>query len=315
MIRRLAKLTVTALCLLSLLAAFGAGWLWWRSDHGGQDRVGVRRPDGRYTVRSRGGRLALTGPPPAGAAESRAAAAGWREYAAGYELLWTVFRFGDGETLIGNPVQLRKPGRPDDLPNDTLRDAPDAVAARALLDALEDDDPEVVATAHVDLTRRFAARAGASMWEWPAGLSGDHPPPAGEGRYYGLCVRFRPDGPPGQATDLRGHPVPEAGRIDPGQFRALGDFWHDRLDVSVASVAYGWVVAATAVATGLWLAARGRRAWARRRRTRFGLCVRCGYDLRGNESGRCPECGQAHGIPPHRPKAADPPVRVSDSKP
>jgi uncharacterized paraquat-inducible protein A len=22
-----------------------------------------------------------------------------------------------------------------------------------------------------------------------------------------------------------------------------------------------------------------------------GLCYKCGYDLRGNESGRCPECG------------------------
>src|SRR5439155_5802664 len=36
--------------------------------------------------------------------------------------------------------------------------------------------------------------------------------------------------------------------------------------------------------------------WARvRRRTRRakGLCVRCGYDLRGNVSGVCPECGAA----------------------
>jgi hypothetical protein len=23
-----------------------------------------------------------------------------------------------------------------------------------------------------------------------------------------------------------------------------------------------------------------------------GLCKRCGYDLRGNDSGRCPECGE-----------------------
>ncbi len=35
-----------------------------------------------------------------------------------------------------------------------------------------------------------------------------------------------------------------------------------------------------------WLA--GRRL--RRRRAR-GQCLRCGYDLRGNVSGRCPECG------------------------
>jgi len=29
----------------------------------------------------------------------------------------------------------------------------------------------------------------------------------------------------------------------------------------------------------------------RRRRRRRGLCVDCAYDLRGNASGRCPECG------------------------
>lgn len=31
----------------------------------------------------------------------------------------------------------------------------------------------------------------------------------------------------------------------------------------------------------------------RRRRRRRGLCIRCGYNLQGNESGVCPECGEA----------------------
>jgi hypothetical protein len=35
------------------------------------------------------------------------------------------------------------------------------------------------------------------------------------------------------------------------------------------------------------------RRLARRRRRGRGLCGRCGYDLRGNESGTCPECGTA----------------------
>ena len=34
-----------------------------------------------------------------------------------------------------------------------------------------------------------------------------------------------------------------------------------------------------------------RRASIRHRRWRDGLCVHCGYDLTGNESGVCPECG------------------------
>ncbi len=31
----------------------------------------------------------------------------------------------------------------------------------------------------------------------------------------------------------------------------------------------------------------------RRERRKRGLCVKCGYDLTGNVSGRCPECGEA----------------------
>ena len=31
----------------------------------------------------------------------------------------------------------------------------------------------------------------------------------------------------------------------------------------------------------------------RHRRRKKGLCVACGYNLAGNESGVCPECGEA----------------------
>ena len=48
---------------------------------------------------------------------------------------------------------------------------------------------------------------------------------------------------------------------------------------------------------GVLALARARRLRAAARRA--GLCERCGYDLRGNVSGRCPECGT--------PVAAGPP--------
>lgn len=40
--------------------------------------------------------------------------------------------------------------------------------------------------------------------------------------------------------------------------------------------------------TVAFIGCRARR-WRRRRR---GLCVKCGYNLTGNKSGRCPECGE-----------------------
>lgn len=63
----------------------------------------------------------------------------------------------------------------------------------------------------------------------------------------------------------------------------------DRLHAE--SISMNWTLFGFAVLSGLlgllilWLC--GRRAFRRRR----NLCVECGYDLTGNVSGRCPECG------------------------
>ena len=50
------------------------------------------------------------------------------------------------------------------------------------------------------------------------------------------------------------------------------------------------VAAAYAMAGVAWWERPGVVAEVRRRR---GQCVRCGYDLTGNTSGTCPECGTA----------------------
>ena len=52
-----------------------------------------------------------------------------------------------------------------------------------------------------------------------------------------------------------------------------------------------WLLAAAAAAPpALWLRGAGRHR--RRERRRLNRCVHCGYDLTGNVSGVCPECGK-----------------------
>ena len=41
----------------------------------------------------------------------------------------------------------------------------------------------------------------------------------------------------------------------------------------------------------IWLLVRTRRFLVLRRRRKNGLCLQCGYNLTGNVSGVCPECG------------------------
>ncbi len=48
-----------------------------------------------------------------------------------------------------------------------------------------------------------------------------------------------------------------------------------------------------APAVALMVVPRTLRLALHQRRRRRGLCVRCGYDLTGNDSGVCPECGEA----------------------
>jgi hypothetical protein len=57
---------------------------------------------------------------------------------------------------------------------------------------------------------------------------------------------------------------------------------YQRLDIAL------WPAVLLSFSFGAWLVRRQRR-W--RRDAELGLCLKCRYDLRGNVSGRCPECG------------------------
>ena len=54
-----------------------------------------------------------------------------------------------------------------------------------------------------------------------------------------------------------------------------------------------WSIALLVSLPAFGLAPGEIRERRRRRRMQARLCVKCGYDLTGNESGVCPECGEA----------------------
>jgi 4-amino-4-deoxy-L-arabinose transferase-like glycosyltransferase len=93
---------------------------------------------------------------------------------------------------------------------------------------------------------------------------------------------------------------PPRGTVHRGRYVLLG-FVFDRTSWPRAScnctytgisMPFYFLVGTTAVLPSCWfvsVACRRRR----RQRAETGLCARCNYDLTGNSSGRCPECGAA----------------------
>ncbi len=59
----------------------------------------------------------------------------------------------------------------------------------------------------------------------------------------------------------------------------------------------GGVTAGTGVAAMTWYWRHRYRRFLRKRLNAAGIpiCIKCGYDLTGNESGACPECGTRFG--------------------
>ncbi len=82
-----------------------------------------------------------------------------------------------------------------------------------------------------------------------------------------------------------------------------GPYLGIRLELAKASVGEAGAIYGSKTVIPLWLvftllifypaAAFLRGPVRRRRRRRRGLCVQCGYNLTGNTSGTCPECGVA----------------------
>jgi hypothetical protein len=295
--RRRFRVVVPVLCLLSLIVCAGTTWLWWRSYrvHG---RVGHLAANGRYTLHSLRGRLLISGPPPDGPDDETA-----RKPAA---------RMSNDELLVVPLAQPRSAGSwsydvmvehvtGQGLPCSefawrygALPKNDPASAWPPLLGALE--DPKKFAAAHEALRCVGALARNPSS---PTGLLvTPGPPKAAEIRadevtaYAGvLPIHYRTGDVSIPQRNYRIGP-PNVAIIDTSAaaMAAVRDFWHDRLDVVLWSAPLLPFAALTAVPPLAWCVSRVRGVILRRRRKRRGLCLSCGYDLRGSQ-GKCSECG------------------------
>jgi hypothetical protein len=294
---------VAEVCLLSLLACGGVGWLWWRSHHGDRPRLGLRLPVTRYTVRTEPGRLTLWGPPPPATAAEAAKAKRAASLLRNRDIRMRVYASVNVRRLYLQ--QFAGADAETDTPAESLWNA-DRDAFGPLLEAME--DPARSTAAHVLLCHRLVPARGGKLVVADEGSDDDihylEPGPSGTVsiNYKGMRVTLWPvrseidrvfEEHRAEPQVVRPLLIRMHVRADPAQLPALREHWHDKLDVPLGSAPHWAFVLDLAAPPALWCAARGRRSLRRRRRGRLGLCVACGYDLRNIPVDRCPECGMA----------------------
>lgn len=204
-------------------------------------------------------------------------------------------RYGNGYLGIDSP-RIRS-GTPADQvfgngqpPTDWLK----AGAMPLLLDAL--DDPRRFVVAHVLLARRSAFSRVRASNEWEASFKWSRPDLDGGGSYDHLAVRLHIDRVPKPPDGIESRPdrqVEYVARIDPSQMGAIREQWHLRLDKKLGGIRYTEAVGLLLILPVSWACLAVYRMFRSDRRLRRKLCIACGYNLTGNISGVCPECGAA----------------------
>jgi hypothetical protein len=258
--------------------------LWVRS-YRSTDRVGSETAETGFALRSRRGWLEVMRPPGRGPQDRQA-----RELAArirNQDMWWEPIRrqLAD-ETIYYMMPHLRKGTATWDIFSGYSPTTGLSSVGPPLLAALEDPGRTVAAHELLDYLWQGATDETFEAHEHSVTI-----------RYDGLPLTFSDSD---ARSDLRsawpevtwanGQPIvrdfePPV-RADLSARKALIVMWHDRLDVPVLSLGYGWLLVAT-VALPASVALRGARRWNRRAR---GRCPACGYDLRATP-GKCPECG------------------------
>ena len=180
---------------------------------------------------------------------------------------------------------------PADLLSECLRTGPARLPFTTnqivppLLDALE--DPDKFVAVHVMLSQTTPGSSNTTAYS-------QQPDGSVVEVFNGLKITLAPGQPHSQfsvgptGAVITTYQTQCTGRADPAQIPALVAQWHRVLDVQVASVRYWQILVAALVLPGLWLVG----TWRGVRRRGAGQCPGCGYDLTGNQSGLCPECGR-----------------------
>jgi hypothetical protein len=310
--RRLARMTLNALTMLSLLLCLATLILWRRSNHRPQDAISRPINGNSYTIVSAPGGICLYGPPRLAADPQRRRAI---EDLVGAlhndQIHWHGFlTFPHG---IDAPPPYIAVESPQPLPGSPAERADNEFTlselAQPLLKAL--GDPQRVAIAHLLLLRK-TGRAKNEPWSHAipghflssrdlVGLVGRDGPvesapiPWTEVKLVGLPItlnRWRYPGP----FDYEGTLSENAwmhdliGEPDSSQSAQIREMWHRPLDMQMIAIPHWKALAGTALLPLLTLGRFIGRTSLDRRRNRLGLCPSCGYDLRATPN-HCPECG------------------------
>jgi hypothetical protein len=290
-----------AISLLLSLATVGL-WVW--SFHA-EMHVNYRARAERFSVRFFRGSVGLWGPPFHGIALMEQQAEAWAGLLRNDQVSWGhVVLIEYDEAKLTYPSSIR-PGTPSWY---VLQVGDVHACIRPLLKALE--DPDRLGAAHSLLTVMTAARTIRGrpvVYVSPLGTislrdhlesdpaiqfdaSGHMLPHSILVNCNGLRVELWPDGATANRAsypvELEGDPK-RSFRLDASSFDSVRESWHRRLDVRLAFLP-AW---ALPLAVAIYPLALVLRLWRRRAASSRGRCWSCGYNLAGNVSGVCPECG------------------------